>query len=82
MKKIVVNIARLLLSLTLILSGFVKAVDPMGTQYKISDYLGALHLNGLVPDVAALTASILLSATEFVLASACCLPSAAGSSHD
>ena len=67
MRKVLVNIARLLLSLTLILSGFVKAVDPMGTQYKISDYLGALHLNGLVPDVAALTASILLSATEFVL---------------
>ena len=39
---IVVNVCRLLLSLTLIFSGFVKAIDPLGTQYKIHDYLSAL----------------------------------------
>ena len=37
--KVVVNICRLVLALTLVLSGFVKAVDPIGTQYKINDYL-------------------------------------------
>ena len=65
--KILVNIARLLLALTFILSGFVKAVDPLGTQYKINDYLGALHLRELVPDFATLSASVLLSAAEFVI---------------
>ena len=67
MRKILVNIARLLLALTFILSGFVKAVDPLGTQYKINDYLAALHLRDLVPDFATLSASVLLSATEFVI---------------
>jgi triosephosphate isomerase len=43
-KKVIVNIARLVLALVLILSGFVKAVDPLGTQYKIADYLEVLHL--------------------------------------
>ena len=67
MRKILVNIARLLLALTLILSGFVKAVDPLGTQYKINDYLAALHLRELVPDFVTLSASVLLSAAEFVI---------------
>ena len=34
-------IARLVLGLTFLFSGFVKAVDPMGTVYKIQDYLEA-----------------------------------------
>jgi triosephosphate isomerase len=66
-RKIAINIARLLLALTLILSGFVKAVDPLGTQYKISDYLGAMHLSPYVPDLLTLSASVVLSAVEFVL---------------
>ena len=67
MRKALVNIARLLLALTFILSGFVKAVDPLGTQYKINDYLAALHLHELVPDFVTLAASVLLSAGEFVI---------------
>ena len=42
---IIVNICRLLLALTFILSGYVKAVDPLGTQYKLNDYLMALSLS-------------------------------------
>ena len=34
-------IARTLLALTFLFSGFVKAVDPLGTVYKIEDYLKA-----------------------------------------
>ena len=67
MKKVIVNIARFILAAVLILSGFVKAVDPLGTQYKISDYLGALQLEAYVPDTLALGVSILLSAFEFIL---------------
>ena len=67
MRKILVNIARLLLALTFILSGFVKAVDPLGTQYKINDYLSAMHLKDFAPDFLTLSTSVLLSAAEFVI---------------
>ena len=65
MKRVLVNIARLVLAITLILSGFVKAVDPLGTQYKIADYLQVLHLGAFIPDFMTLGASIILSAIEF-----------------
>ena len=67
MRKTAVNIARLLLALTFILSGFVKAVDPLGTQYKIHDYLAAIGLASIVPDFGTLASSVILSATEFLL---------------
>ena len=54
-----------MLALTFILSGFVKAVDPLGTQYKLQDYLEAMHLGSMVPDFATLAGSIALSAIEF-----------------
>lgn len=65
--KAVVNICRLLLAVIFILSGFVKAVDPMGTQYKMEDYLVAWHLSGLLPGFATLAASCMLAATEFCI---------------
>ncbi len=65
MKKAVVNIARLVLAIVLILSGFVKAIDPLGTQYKIADYLAAMHLGQYALDTLTLGASVLLSAFEF-----------------
>ena len=67
MRKVIVNIARLVLAIVLILSGFVKAVDPLGTQYKIADYLEAAHLGQFAPDVLTLSAAIMLSAIEFGL---------------
>jgi triosephosphate isomerase len=66
-RKAGVNIARLVLAIVLILSGFVKAVDPLGTQYKIHDYLQAVELAQYVPDFATLGAAVLLSALEFGL---------------
>ena len=66
-KTISVNVCRLLVALTFILSGFVKAVDPLGTQYKIADYLEAMHMQQYIPDTITLLASIIVSAIEFGL---------------
>lgn len=67
MKKAAVNICRIVLALTFIFSGFVKAVDPLGTQYKIQDYLVAIGLGRMMPDFTTLASSVLLAATEFFL---------------
>lgn len=67
MKKAAVNICRIILALTFIFSGFVKAVDPLGTQYKIHDYLVAMGVGRIVPDFTMLAGSVLLAATEFFL---------------
>ena len=66
-KKIAVNICRALMALTFVFSGFVKAVDPIGTQYKIHDYLSALGLDAWNADWLTLTASIALSTAEFFI---------------
>ena len=60
-----VNVGRILVAITFILSGYVKAIDPLGTQYKIADYLQALGMAGLIPDWMTLLASVLLSTMEF-----------------
>jgi len=66
-RKAVVNVCRLILAVAFILSGFVKAVDPLGTQYKIHDYLGAWGLASVVPDFMTLSASVVQSSAEFFL---------------
>ena len=58
---IVVNASRLLMALTFIFSGYVKAIDPLGTQYKIHDYLIALHLQDYIPAWVELAGSISLT---------------------
>ena len=67
MRKIAVNVCRLVLAVAFILSGFVKAVDPLGTQYKIHDYLGTLGLANMVPDFVTLSTSVVQSSAEFFL---------------
>lgn len=62
-----VNLCRLAVSLTFIFSGYVKAVDPLGTQYKLQDYLEVLQLAQYIPDYLTLAASVLLGAAEFCL---------------
>lgn len=66
-KKIAGNICRALIALTFVFSGFVKAVDPIGTQYKIHDYLSAWGLDAWNADWLTLTASIALSTAEFFI---------------
>jgi len=65
--KWLVNICRIVVALTFIFSGYVKAIDPLGTQYKIEDYLEALSLAQYVPSIFTLGTSVLLSAIEFCL---------------
>ena len=64
-KNNILLIARIIFGLVFLFSGFVKAVDPLGTAYKISDYLEAFSLTSL--DILAFPASLLLIATEFTI---------------
>ncbi len=64
LKKLAVWTARTLLGATFIFSGFVKAIDPLGTQYKIQDYAAAVGAAEYLPDWATLLSSVLLSAFE------------------
>ena len=69
-----VNICRLIVALTFIFSGYVKAIDPLGTQYKINDYLQAAGLGGLLPGIATLSLSVLLMyCKRFAVAISTCL---------
>lgn len=57
-------ICRLLVGATFIFSGFVKAVDPWGTLYKVKDYLGVLQID-LWPNLV-LVGVFALCALEFL----------------
>ncbi|AZJ32443.1 Uncharacterized membrane protein YphA, DoxX/SURF4 family [Tenacibaculum mesophilum] len=65
--KMLTHISRVLVGLLFIYSGFVKLIDPIGSQYKFEEYFGAdvLNLEFLIPF--ALPFSILLIVTELVL---------------
>lgn len=63
--KVLVEISRFILGATFLFSGFVKAVDPLGTAYKIEDYLSAWNLSSL--SFLALPASVFLCALEFLM---------------
>ena len=64
---LLVNVCRLVVGATFVFSGFVKAIDPTGTQYKIQDYLAAAGLAGALPGWLTLVVSVLLAALEFCL---------------
>ncbi len=61
------SITRTLLGVTFLFSSFVKAVDPLGTVYKIEDYLKAF--GGFATDLLPLagTAAVCLIAVEWML---------------
>ena len=65
--RLIVNVCRIVVALTLILSGYVKAVDPIGTQYKLHDYAAALGPVAMVPDWLLTGAAVVLAALEFTL---------------
>lgn len=66
-KVVALYVARAVVGLTFILSGLVKAIDPLGTQYKIQDYLAAIPPSLSLPDMLTLLMSVSLSMVEFTL---------------
>ena len=66
-KNIIVNLCRLLLAITFIFSGYVKAVDPLGTQYKLQEYLESVSLHSFIPSWLVLVIAVLIAAIEFSL---------------
>jgi len=65
--KILVQIARIIVGVLFIFSGFVKLVDPIGSQYKFEEYFseGVLNLEFLIPN--ALPFAVFLIISEIVL---------------
>ena len=57
---VVTTVCRFVLAVVFIFSGFVKAIDPLGTQYKIQDYLDALGWTGVFPEFIPFIVSALL----------------------
>lgn len=62
-----VNLCRFLIGMIFLFSGFVKAVDPLGSCYKIQDYLTAFGMSSLIPNALSLLLAMLLAAFEFCL---------------
>lgn len=65
LEKIIVEIARVLLGVTFIFSGFVKSIDPMGTAYKVQDYLTSFGFSDFL--ALSLPISIILCVGELCL---------------
>ena len=63
--KVITNLCRCILAVTFLFSGFVKANDPLGTQYKLQDYLTAWGITP--PDFLLLLAAIGIAFFEFAL---------------
>jgi len=62
--KIIRTISRIIVGLVFMFSGTVKAVDPLGSAYKFSDYFRAFHLEFLEPFT--LFLAIVLFTAEFI----------------
>ena len=65
MMKVLLWIARMLFGLVFIFTGFVKAIDPLGSTYKFQDYFLSFGLEWLFPF--ALVLAIILSTLEFMI---------------
>jgi uncharacterized membrane protein YphA (DoxX/SURF4 family) len=63
--KVLRNFSRIIIAPVFVFSGFVKAIDPLGSAYKFSDYFEAFGLDFLMPT--ALVLAILLSTAELVI---------------
>lgn len=64
--KVTTNVCRLILALTFIFSGFVKANDPYGTVYKLGDYFSSVGVN-MIPSFIMLIMAMALAFLEFTM---------------
>lgn len=64
-KNWIILVSRIFLGILFIYSGFVKAVDPLGSTYKFVDYFNAFGM-GFLDDLA-FPLAILLSSAEFII---------------
>lgn len=67
--KLLVNFCRIILGVVFLFSGVVKAIDPVGTQIKISDYLMAFGMGFTILDSTLLILACLLAGFEILIGS-------------
>ncbi|MCQ2067668.1 MAG: DoxX family protein [Bacteroidaceae bacterium] len=65
--KVLVNFCRIILGLTFMFSGIVKAIDPMGTQIKLTDYLYAFGMGGSIIESTLLILACILAGFEILI---------------
>ena len=65
--KIIVNFCRVILGAVFMFSGIAKAIDPVGTQIKIADYLYAFGMGGTFLDSTLLIFACLLAGFEILM---------------
>ncbi|MBR4594108.1 MAG: DoxX family protein, partial [Bacteroidaceae bacterium] len=65
--KVLVNFCRIILGAVFMFSGIVKAIDPVGTQIKLSDYLYAFEMGGSVLDSTLLIVACILAGFEILI---------------
>ncbi len=63
--KVLAIISRTIIGIVFTFSGFVKAIDPLGSTYKFEDYFTAFGMNSFIP--LAFYLAILLSGLEFFI---------------
>ncbi|MBO4724755.1 MAG: DoxX family protein [Bacteroidaceae bacterium] len=65
--KVLANFCRVLLGITFMFSGIVKAIDPVGTQIKLNDYLYAFGMGGSVLESTLLILACILAGFEILI---------------
>ena len=65
--KVLANLSRMILGLVFLFSGIVKAIDPVGTQIKFSDYLSAFGAGDMVLPGTLLILACFLAGLEILI---------------
>jgi len=65
MKEKLLAFSRWIVGIVFVFSGFVKGIDPIGFQYKLHDYISALHLDPL--EFLSIPGAFLLPLAEFAI---------------